>query len=227
MIYSAIAAILVLSGNVVAPPPNESTIDNPCRAVFSSHPIFPTLSSSLFEIIGEINMANYSAEILKTTLTTPAYIPEDALGRYDLDSMHVPNLPLWEERDNVNVTVNDMEWFLRQAYRDISIHIIFVTEALREQTSSGVARLLVLEFTDVRRFFYNLLCKMDTLIKSRGISLTDYEDESVLPAVFSVRRREVMRFMKHYVHAKDVMTFLTNLKPGFVQLFDEVQGSLP
>ena len=116
-----------------------------------------------------------------------------------------------------------MEDFLRQTYRDVSIHIVFVQQALGEQIAVD-DRVLENELSGLDQKLFELLCKVHHLAISRNITISNFVDASVMPSSMKNISDDTRRYKRNYVLGKDTQIFLGNLEANFTTLYSEVQG---
>ena len=116
-----------------------------------------------------------------------------------------------------------MEDFLRQTYRDVSIHIVFVQQALGEQIAVD-DRVLKNELSGLKQKLFELLCKVHHLAISRNITISSFVDASVMPSSMKNISDDTRRYKRNYVLGKDTQIFLGNLEANFTTLYSEVQG---
>ncbi|KAK3757133.1 hypothetical protein RRG08_049800 [Elysia crispata] len=158
-------------------------IDNPCTAQK-----FPSLITQLSITMERIVLANVAANQMLVTLRQPRFLTQDDLIQLNPDATHLPNLPLLVETKNLTLgntarLVNDVpRWriFLRQTYRDVSIHIVFVQQALGEQIADDY-RVLGNELNWLEQKLFELLCKVHTLAIRGNITISSFVDASVMP----------------------------------------------
>ncbi|KAK3799916.1 hypothetical protein RRG08_057316 [Elysia crispata] len=147
-------------------------IDNPCTAQK-----FPSLITQLSITMERIVLTNVAANQMLVTLRQPRFLTQDDLIQLNPDATHLPNLPLLVETKNL--TLGNMEDFLRQTYRDVSIHIVFVQQALGEQIADD-DRVLENELSGLEQKLFELLCKVHTLAISGNITISSFVDASVM-----------------------------------------------
>ncbi|KAK3768037.1 hypothetical protein RRG08_045857 [Elysia crispata] len=191
-------------------------IDNPCTAQK-----FPSLITQLSITMERIVLTNVAANQMLVTLRQPRFLTPDDLIQLNPDATHLPNLPLLVETKNL--TLGNMEDFLRQTYRDVSIHIVFVQQALREQIADDY-RVLENELSWLEQKLFELLCKVHTLAISSNITISSFVDASVMPSSIKNIQDDTLRYMRNYILGKDTQIFLGNLEANFTTLYSEVQG---
>ncbi|KAK3768041.1 hypothetical protein RRG08_045860 [Elysia crispata] len=191
-------------------------IDKPCTVQK-----FPSLTTQLSITLERIVLANVTANQMLETLRQPRFLTQDDLIQLNPDATHLPNLPLFVETENL--TLGNMEQFLRQAYRDVSIHIVFVQQALGEQNADDY-RVLENELNWLEQKLFELLCKVHTLAISSNITISSFVDASVMPSSIKNIQDDTLRYMRNYILGKDTQIFLGNLEANFTTLYSEVQG---
>ena len=214
-----LAIFLVLCDPTTGAPAPPATIDNPCRTLPFLVETLPPLKTQLTATINAINTANYSAHEFMTAHVGNGFLTAEVLETWAPENMNLVGLPLSVEVDNF--TRENMTEFLLQAYHDISIHIIYVQQALGELTNFDRADLesktSLLETNLLR-----LLCKVHILLKSSDVSITSFVDASVMPDMLKNIQDDTVRYVKNYILGKDVKVFLGNLKSNYTALLDDV-----
>ena len=221
MFPSVLAIFLVLSATTMGAPAPPATIDNPCRTLPFLVETLPPLKTQLTATINAINTANYSAHEFMTAHIGNGFLTAEVLESWALENMNLAGLPLRVEVDSF--TRESMTEFLLQAYRAISIHVIYVQQVLRELTNfdrADLERKTSLLETNLLR----LLCKVNILLKTKGGSITSFVDASVMPDMLKNIQDDTVRYVKNYILGKDVKVFLGNLKSNYTALLDGVQA---
>ncbi|KAK3768042.1 hypothetical protein RRG08_045861 [Elysia crispata] len=208
MYPSVIVAITLLSSMTLS---DARAIDNPYTVQK-----FPSLTTQLSNTLERIVLANVTANKIEN----PDFTPDDLI-QLKPDATHLPDLPLLVETENL--TLGNMEQFLRQTYRDVSIHIVFVQQALGEQIADDY-RVLENELSGLEQKLFELLCKVHTLAISSNITISSFVDASVMPSSIKNIQDDTLRYMRNYILGKDTQIFLRNLEANFTTLYNEVQG---
>ena len=220
MFPSVWAIFVVLSNPAMGAPAPLATIDNPCRTLPFLVETLPPLKTQFTATINAINTANYSAHEFMTAHIGNGFLTAEVFEAWAPENMNLVGLPLSVEVDNF--TSENMTDFLLQAYHDLSIHIIYVQQALRELTNfdrADLERKTSLLETNLLR----LLCKVNILLKTKGETITSFVDASVMPDMLKNIQDDTVRYVKSYILGKDVKVFLGNLKSNYIALLDEVQ----
>ncbi|RUS82748.1 hypothetical protein EGW08_009486 [Elysia chlorotica] len=221
MILSVCAALVVLSGLTTGAPQPPATIENPCRDISFFIQTFPPLDTQITATIETVRGANFSAIALIAALRGNGYLTADDIEMLNPDVTNLPGLPLTVHTDVLSV--EKIVDFCRQAYHDISIHTVYVQEALSEQVAMD-GRLLEDELGQLESKLLSLLCKIHTLLKSKGETITSFVDASVMPSAIKNIQDSTLRYMRNFILGKDTTIFLDNLETNFITLLNEAQA---
>ena len=96
------------------------------------------------------------------------------------DGLHLCGLPLIIQATD-DLRLSHVTWYLRQVYRARSIHTMFVQEAFNAQSRGLPGNLKDLLGLLRSELFYSL-CKVHTLLASKGQVITNLVNSCVLPA---------------------------------------------
>ena len=217
---SVVSLVFLLSDLAMGAPAPPATIDNPCRTLPFLIETLPPLRTQLTGTIDAINNANYSAHEFMTAHIGNGFLTAEVLEAWTPENMNLAGLPLTVEVDNF--TQENMTEFLLQAYHDISIHVIYVQQALGELTNFDRAD-LENKTSLLEGNLLKLLCKVHILLKSKGETITSFVDASAMPDTLKNIQDDTVRYVKNYILGKDVKVFLGNLKSNYTALLDEIQ----
>ena len=111
-----------------------------------------------------------------------------------------------------------MEDFLDKVYRAVSTHIIFVQQIISEHEQIDNDRNDIGDlYNQLETKLFRLLCRVNILIESEGVTITNFVDASVIPDSFE-SENDTVYHMRNYVVGNNVKTFLDSLKSNYLTL---------